>query len=70
MLDREKGAPSPQGPAVGVGLHGEWGREKQMQWRGERDQGAVGLGSYEDYALSKEVWGCDPSQTTESDAWV
>lgn len=34
-----------------------------MQWRGEGNQDAAGLGSYEDYALSKEVWGCDPSQT-------
>lgn len=42
-----------------------------MQWRGEGNQGAAGLGSYEeDYALSKEVWGCDPSQITKSEAWV
>lgn len=54
---------------MGEYLHGEWGREKQMQWRGEGNQGAAGLGSYEDYALSKEAWGCDPSQTTESEAW-
>lgn len=36
----------------------------------EGNQGAAGLGSYKNYALSKEAWGCDPSQTTESEAWV
>lgn len=30
----------------------------------------LALGSYKDYALSKEVWGCDPSQISKSEARV